>query len=112
MYSGPFDEVFRAEGVRIVRTPIRAPNANAHVERLISTLRRECLDWTLVRGRRHVDRTLRAYADHYNHERPHRGLALAVPDRPTVRGVPVRPRDVRGRAVLGGLIHEYSAPAA
>jgi len=56
-FTGPFDEVFRSEGAEVIRTPIRAPNANAHVERLISTLRRECLDWTLVRGRRHLDRT-------------------------------------------------------
>ncbi len=46
-FTGPFDEVFRSEGAEVILTPIRAPNANAHVERLISTLRRECLDWTL-----------------------------------------------------------------
>jgi transposase InsO family protein len=111
-FTGPFDEVFRSEGAEVIRTPIRAPNANAHVERLISTLRRECLDWTLVRGRRHLDRTLRAYADHYNRNRPHRALGLATPEPVAKDPVPTRPRDVRRREILGGLINEYHGVAA
>jgi transposase InsO family protein len=51
-YSGPFDELFRTEGVTVIRTPIRAPRANAFAERWVRTVRSECLDWTLVRGRR------------------------------------------------------------
>ena len=111
-FSGPFEEVFRTEGTEVILTPIRAPKANAYAERWVETVRAECLDHVLVFGRRHLERILRAYADHYNHERPHRGLALAVPDRPMDGRVPVRPRDVRRRAVLGGLIHEYHARAA
>jgi putative transposase len=65
-----------------------------------------------VLGRCHLERILRTYADHYNHERPHRGLALAVPDRPLIERVPVSPHDVRRRAVLGGLINEYHGAAA
>nr|MDP9343596.1 helix-turn-helix domain-containing protein [Actinomycetota bacterium] len=63
-FSGPFDEVFRSEGMRIVLTPIRAPNANAFCERWVGTLRAECLDWTLVLGRRHLERVLRTYIGH------------------------------------------------
>jgi putative transposase len=63
-YSGPFDEVFRSEGVSIVRTPIRAPKANAFAERWVRTVRTECLDWMLVLGRRHLERVLRNYAAH------------------------------------------------
>ena len=111
-FTGPFDEVFRSQGTEVILTPIRAPNANAHVERLISTLRRECLDWTLVRGRRHLDRTLRAYADHYNRNRPHRALGLATPEPVAEDPVPARPRDVRRREILGGLINEYYGVAA
>src|SRR5664280_1306618 len=51
---------------RLILTPIRAPNANAYAERVIETVRAECLDWTLILGRRHLDRTLRTYAEHYN----------------------------------------------
>jgi putative transposase len=111
-YSGPFDEVFRSEGIEVIRTPIRAPRANAFAERWVRTVRNECLDWTLVRGRRHLERVLRAYAAHYNGHRPHRGLQLDVPERsdgarrPENRGARLVRRDV-----LGGLIHEYEAAA-
>ena len=79
-FSGPFDDVLRSEGARIIKTPVRAPQANAHAERWIRTARVECLDWMLVLGRRHLERVLRAYAAHYNERRPHRGLALKTPE--------------------------------
>jgi transposase InsO family protein len=58
-YSGPFEEVFATEGVKIVRTPIRAPRANTFAERWVRTVRRECLDHVLILGRRHLEWTLR-----------------------------------------------------
>ncbi len=64
-FTGSFDEVFRTEGVRCILTPVRAPKANAYAERFIGTIRRECLDWILVLGRRHVEHVLRVYASHY-----------------------------------------------
>jgi transposase InsO family protein len=73
-FSGPFDEVFRTDEVRVIRTPIRAPRANAFAERFIRTVRSECLDHVLVYGRRHLDRVLRVYLSHYTEQRPHRGL--------------------------------------
>ena len=76
-FSGLFDTVLRSERMRVIRTPIQAPNANAHAGRVIETIRAECLDWTLILGRRHLDRTLRIYAEHYNRQRPHRALGLA-----------------------------------
>jgi transposase InsO family protein len=75
-YSCPFDEVFRSEGMGIVKTSVRAPQANAIAERFIRTVRAECLDWLLILNRRHLERVLRVYVDHYNHERPHRALEL------------------------------------
>ncbi len=111
-FSGSFDEVFRSEGLRIVLTPIRAPNANAFCERWVGTLRAECLDWTLILGRRHLERVLRTYIGHYNEARPHRGLALRTPignPSPAVRDP--RASNVRRRDVLGGLIHEYGVAA-
>src|ERR1019366_8958278 len=90
-FSGPFDAVLRGEGVRVIRTPVRAPRANAFAERFVRTVRRECLDHVLIYGPRHLERVLREYVAHYNEERPHRGLRLAVPgshQRRQVRGTP------------------------
>ena len=102
-----FDEIFRSEGIRVIRTPIQAPNANAHAERWVRTLRVECLDRILILGRRHLEHILRVYCQHYNEHRPHRALRLLPPDgrRPTLRG----PDRLQRRDLLGGLIHEYEA---
>jgi putative transposase len=111
-FSRSFDAVIRSEGARVILTPIQAPNANAYAERVIESIRAECLDWTLILGRRHLDRTLRSYADHYNRGRPHRALGLATPLAEPQDPIPVSPRDVRRRDLLGGLIHEYHRAAA
>src|SRR2546429_1774405 len=82
-FTASFEEIFRSEGIRVIHTPIRAPQANAYAERFVRSVRAECLDWLLILGRRHLERVLRAYTVHYNRERPHRGLALQPPDPPT-----------------------------
>ena len=111
-FSGPFDEVLRTEGMRIIRTPTRSPKANAFAERCVKTLRHEALDWTLILGRRHLDRVLASYASHYNAERPHRGIDLRVPEKQShVEPVEIVP-EIRRRDLLGGLIHEYYTVAA
>lgn len=79
-FSRGFDDVFGSEGGQVLRTPIRAPKANTYAERWVQTVRAECPDWTLVLGRRHLLRLLRGYVRHYNQQRPHRSLALAVPE--------------------------------
>ena len=95
----------------MLKTPVRAPRANAVAERWVRTVRNECLDHVLVFGRRHLEQILRDYVTHYNAERPHRSLALAAPvGLPQSRGSPSE--DVLRRDVLGGLIHEYYAAAA
>jgi len=110
-YSGPFDEVFRSEGIRIVKTPVRAPKANAIAERFVRTVRAECLDWLLILNRRHLESVLRVYADHYNRERPHRALELRPPDLDERRERSPE-GEIRRRDRLGGLIHEYYRAAA
>ena len=110
-YSGPFDEVFRTEGVKVVKTPIRAPKANAFAERWVRTARWECLDHMLILGRRHLEWVLREFAGHYNAERPHRGLRLARPSPPT-SSIAAGSGAVRRRDRLGGMIHEYHRAVA
>ena len=109
--SRPFDQVFRSEGIRIVKTPVRAPKANAIAERFVRSVRSECLDWLLILNRIHLERVLRVYVDHYNRERPHRALELRqpAPDKRPERS-PVA--EIRRRDRLGGLIHEYYRTAA
>jgi putative transposase len=112
-FTRDFDTVFRSEGIEIIRTPVRAPKANAIAERFVRTVRSECLDWLLIVNRRHLERVLGVFVDHYNSHRPHRSLNLALPD-PTARKLSlVRPpkAGVERRDRLGGLVHEYSLAA-
>ena len=111
-YTRTVDEVFISEGARVIKTPVRAPKANAFAERFVRTVRHEVLDLTLVMGEGHLDRILRRYAEHYNRQRPHRGLDLGTPDGTSERPISAEPPRVRRIDVLGGLIHEYEAVAA
>ena len=77
-FVGPFDEVMKSIGARVILTPVRSPRANAFAERFVRTARSECLDWLLIRGELHLDRVLREFVEHYNNERPHRGTDLEV----------------------------------
>ena len=108
--SGSFDEVFHLEGVRVIRTPIRAPMANAFAERFVKTIRRECLDHVLVFGERHLERILKEYVGHYNQQRPHRGLSLHTPE-PRLASNRVQGEIARVDR-LSGLVHEYRRIAA
>jgi len=110
----PFDEVFRSVGVRIVRTPIPAPQANGIAERFVRTVRAECLDSLLIMNRRHLERVLAVYVDHHDHHRPHRSLDLRPPAHlPTISERSGRPEvgRIMRRDRLGGLIHEYRRAA-
>jgi transposase InsO family protein len=112
-FSGAFDDVFRSDGIEIIKTPFQAPKANAYAERFVGTARRECLDWLLIINRRQLERVLHVYLDHYNRHRPHRSLGL-VPPQPRHTLPPAPPparRRLRRTDRLGGLIHEYSAAA-
>jgi putative transposase len=111
-YVSAFDEIFRTEGVSILRTPIKAPKANGFVERFVGTLRRECLDRILILGRGHLESVLHTYFEHYNGHRPHRALDMNPPNPRLLRTdhVDLR-RRVWRRDILGGLIHEYERAA-
>jgi putative transposase len=114
-FSRAFDSIFRSEGVEIVRTPIRAPNANAYAERWVGSVRMECLDRLLIFCGRQLEHVLRVYIRHFNRQRPHRALDLRPPDRgsrpdPSPTAI-IHPLQVRRRDLLGGLLHEYEAAA-
>ena len=108
-FTRAFDDVWGWTGVQIICTPVRAPNANAVVERWVGTVRQECLDHLLIVGRPHLVHVLRSYVEHYNQHRPYRSLGLGTPI-PSVRGDPASAMalaHLRRRQILGGLIHEY-----
>jgi putative transposase len=105
-FTVDFDAVFAGADIRVIRTPVRAPRANAVAERFIGTLRRECLDHLLISGPRHLAAVLGEYVGHYNTHRPHRALdqqppAGRTPPPSTATICPLR------RDRLGGLLHEY-----
>jgi putative transposase len=105
-FTTAFDAVLTGADIRIIRTPIRAPRANAIAERFIGTLRRECLDHLLITGPRHLDIVLREYTQHYNFHRPHRSLHQQPPAGGTPTHTETASRVLR-RDRLGGLLHEY-----
>jgi putative transposase len=112
-FTASFDEVFQSERIRIIRTPIRAPRANALAERFVGTVRRECLDRMLIVHRRQLEAVLAEYVQHYNTHRPHRSLDQTSP----LSVLPATPtsypdaRHLRRSDRLGGLIHEYKLAA-
>ncbi|ONH25516.1 transposase [Pseudofrankia asymbiotica] len=108
-FTAAFDAVFTAEDITILRTPVRAPVANAYVERWVGTVRRECLDHLLITGERHLAAVPADYVDHYNAHRPHRSLHQQPPD--ATGPPPHAPTAVIRRDRLGGLIHEYQQAA-
>jgi putative transposase len=110
-FTAAFDAVFTAEGIQVLRTPVRAPRANAYAERWVGTVRRELLDRMLILGCRQLRSVLAEYVDHYNGHRPHRALGQAPPLGPGESAVAVPAGRVVRRDRLGGLIHEYAQVA-
>ena len=116
-YVSGFDEVSRSEGVKILRTPFRTPNANAYAERFVRTVRSECPDRLLIVKAWHLEHVLRIYARHYDGFCPHQGLEQQIPvpasphPLPPAMPSPAQRRRVHRRDRLGGLIHEYELAA-
>jgi putative transposase len=110
-FTAAFDAVFAWEGIRVLRTPVRAPRANADAERWVGTVRRELLDRTLIVGRRHLETVLSDYVVYYNQHRPHRSLDQAPPLGVVASPAPAVGARVVRRDRLAGLIHEYAQVA-
>src|SRR5438552_9172216 len=117
IFARHLDESISALGVKVLRSPIASPKANSICERVIGTIRRECLDWVIPLSEAHLQAILKSWVEHYNRGRPHSSLGPRVPDPPatlaTVRKLESRHRlgeavVVLAKSVLGGLHHEYS----
>jgi putative transposase len=113
IYSAGLEAAVTAMGVRVLRTPVHAPQANAYCERLLGSLRRECLDFLIPFGEEHLRRLLRIWQDHYNRARPHSRLGPGGLPAAMLAGHHL-PRGmwVRARSILGGLHHEYGLEEA
>jgi transposase InsO family protein len=110
-FTAAHDTIFRSEHIRIIRTPIQAPNANAFAERWVRTVRQECLDHLLIFNEAHLRRVLQAFVDYYNTCRPHQGLEQQSP---IPRQYPNSNGPIQRREVLG-IINDYyrgSAPGS
>src|SRR5712691_7042680 len=106
------DGAVAAMGLTVLKTPVRCPKANAFCERLIGTIRRECLDWLILLNERHLRSVLRDWVSHYNQGRPHASLGPGIPDvpldrlaRPNGHRILDRHRVVAA-PILAGLHHE------
>lgn len=114
IYSQGVDRTLEAMGLMVLKTPVRAPQANAYCERVIGTIRRECLDFIIAINEGHVRAILREWVTHYNRGRPHASLGPGIPEGSGVaalggddgRSVPAGCR-VAATPILGGLHHEY-----
>jgi putative transposase len=115
IFSRGVDETIEGLGLKILRTPVRAPQANAYCERLIGTMRRECLDFMIPLSEKHLRTILREWVCHYNQARPHSALGPGIPEAERTWSTPINlsrhhlPHGTRVTAttILGGLHHEY-----
>jgi transposase InsO family protein len=120
IFASHLDDSIGKLGIRVLRSPPRCPQANAICERVIGTIRRECLDWLIPISESQLQHTLKLWITHYNTGRPHMSLGPGFPDPPTNRPLTratSRHRrgesyTVRAKSILGGLHHEYSLAAA
>jgi putative transposase len=116
IFAKHLDESIERLGVRVLRSPPRSPKANAVRERVIGTIRRECLDWLIPVSEHHLRRILKSWIRHYNGGRTHMSPGPGTPDSPAITKVPApssryrrgESYAVRANPILGGLHHEYS----
>jgi putative transposase len=109
-FSRSLDDVFAASGMRIIKTPVRSPRANAFAERFVGTLRRECLDHLLIYGERHLRTVLAEYERHFNDHRPHQGRSLRPPTHDPSEAIDMTAR-IHHRITVTGLMNEYRRAA-
>ena len=111
-YGSHFEAIATGSGIEVLRTPIKAPRANAICERLLGSMRRECLDHIMIVSEAHLRRVLNEYVRSFNHSRPHQGISQQIPE-PHVSAASVSGEcaTVIAFPVLGGLHHDYRRAA-
>ena len=107
-----FAHVAKGTKIEVLRTPYRAPRANAICERFLGSLRRECLDHFLILGERHLRRLVKEYKEYFNHSRPHQGIEQHIPCQLERPEAPPPGGKIASRPVLSGLHHDYFWQAA
>ena len=117
IFSQELDQQLKSDfKLKVLRTPVRAPKANAYCERLVGTVRRECLDFVIPLNERHLRMALRSWVMHYNKGRPHSSLGPETPEGFSVGAFPRAQNhghklppdcDIKASDILGGLHHEY-----
>jgi transposase InsO family protein len=115
IFAADLDASLARLGLKLIRTPVRSPQTNALCQRLVGTVRRECLDWIIPLSQAQLKQTLSDWKSHYNRGRPHSALSPSIPEPPS--GLPAtlqlhrhrfdRPTSVLSRPILNGLHHEY-----
>jgi putative transposase len=111
-FGAQFARVAAGSRIEVLRTPIRAPRANAICERFLGSVRRECLDHLLILNENQLHRVLRAYCAYFNTARPHQGIAQAIPDAAERTRTMAPPAAcVVSTSILGGLHHDYRRAA-
>jgi transposase InsO family protein len=110
-FGSSFDAVAEGTGITVLRTPIRAPNANAVCERFLRSVRRECLDHLIILGDQHLLTILGRYCEYFNGARPHQGIGQRVPTKLLDEGRRTERGSVKEIPILGGLHHEYRLAA-
>jgi hypothetical protein len=121
IFAKHLDDSIRALGIKVLRSPVASPKANSICERVIGTIRRECLDWMIPMSEAHLRAILKSWVEHYNRGRPHSSLGPGVPDPPAELAILPKSESrhrmaagafVLAKSVLGGLHHEYALVAA
>jgi putative transposase len=118
LFVHDFDRTLSASGVNVVKTPFRAPNANAHAERWVLAVKQECLDHLILFGLENLRRVVSAYRGFYNKSRPHQGIGQKIPGNTDHESdsaridAPPSPSDIVCTPLLGGLLKSYSRKAA
>lgn len=106
-YTNRFDEVFRTEGIEVIKTSTNAPLQNTYAERFVRSIREECLDKIIVLNQTHLSKVLQKYINYFNTARPHQGIDNQIPEKYNQSHIAEPRGKVVCRRILGGILKDY-----